>query len=82
MNEAPSDGQNALWVKTTDDGDAIAVGIYKVHPNGHPDMEDSDGKPVAEFLAGVKLKPQQCYEIAQRFTMCGIAVEEKRKNAS
>lgn len=82
--EAPTDGKNALWVKVTDDYSAVACAIYNVWPNGHPSVPGSveSGQSVAEFAAGVRLTPEQCYEIAQRFTMCGMAIEDRRKNGA
>jgi hypothetical protein len=68
--------RNALWVKVTDDMEAVGVGIYAVDPKT---VADPVNGFMAEFLAGVRLSPEQAYEIAQRFTMCGIKIENARK---
>ncbi len=63
-----SDGMNALYVRYAPEADKVCAGIYRVLPDGW-----------AELIAGLQLEPEQCYEIAQRFTMCGIKLEESRK---
>lgn len=68
--------RNALWVKCTDDMEAVGVGIYEVAPDTVPDPVNGF---MAAFLAGVRLTPEQAYEIAQRFTMCAIKIENARK---
>lgn len=68
--------RNALWVKVTEDGEAIGVGIYAVDPKT---VADPVAGFMAEFLAGVRLSPAQAYEIAQRFTMCAMKIEDAGK---
>lgn len=69
-----------IHVQVTDDLEACGVGIYEVHPNGHPAMPGSEGQEVGELLGAIRLEnPEHCYEIAQRLTMCGIKIEEHRK---
>jgi hypothetical protein len=73
-------GLRMIHVQETDDGDAVGVGIYHVHPDGHPSVPDSAGKQVGELLAAIRLsEPEMCYELAQKITACGIRVEERRK---
>lgn len=68
--------RNAIWVKVAEGGESIGVGIYEVDP---ATVADPVAGFVAKFLAGVLLQPEQCYEIAQRLTMCGMKVEDARK---
>ena len=73
-------GLRMIHVQVTDDMSACGVGIYHVHPNGHPDVPGSAGQEVGELLGAIRLEdPKHCYEIAQRLTMCGIKIEEHRK---
>lgn len=76
MTELDPDKRNAIWVKVVEDGDAVGVGIYHVDPNTVADPVEGF---MAEFLAGVLLQPDQCYEIAQRLTMYGMKVEDMQK---
>lgn len=82
MSEVQGPNHHALWVKVTDDGEAIGVGIYAVPRDQVAAAQGQDAKVngfMAEFLAGVRLTPEQAYEIAQRFTMCAIKIENARK---
>jgi hypothetical protein len=81
-DKGPS-GLRMLHVQVTEDLEACGIGIYHVHPNGHPDVPNSTGKQVGELLAAIRLEnPEHCYEIAQKITMCGIKIEEARKRAA
>lgn len=76
-------GLRMIHVQITDDNEACGIGIYHVHPNGHPSVPDSEGKEVGELLAAIRLgEPEHCYELAQKITMCGIKIEEMRKRAA
>lgn len=68
--------RNALWAKVTEDGESIGIGIYEVDP---ATVADPVSGFMAKFLAGVLLQPEQCYEIAQKLTLCGMKVEDNRK---
>lgn len=73
-------GLRMIHVQVTEDYSATGIGIYEVHENGHPLVPDSEGKQVGELLGAIRLEnPEDCYEIAQRLTMCGIKIEEHRK---
>lgn len=73
-------GMRMIHVQVTEDFSACGIGIYEVHPNGHPDVPGSEGQEVGELLGAIRLEnPEHCYEIAQRITMCGIKIEEAKK---
>ncbi len=81
MSEEQGPNHHALWVKVTDDGEAVGVGIYAVPREQVTAAQSAEGKVngfMAEFLAGVRLTPEQAYEVAQRFSMCAIKVENNR----
>jgi hypothetical protein len=76
-------GLRMIHVRLTDDRDAVGIGIYHVHPNGHPSVPGSEGQQVGELLAAIRLsEPEKLYEIAQKITMCAIKLEEERKGAA
>lgn len=64
----PNSGATALVVRVTDDGTTIGVGVHVVPAHG------VTGPP--QLLAGLRVTPEQAYEIAQHFTKCAMAVED------
>lgn len=73
-------GLRMIHVQETEDGNAVGIGIYHVHENGHPGVPGSEGRQVGELLAAIRLETlEHAYEIAQRISMCAMRVEDRRK---
>jgi hypothetical protein len=72
-------GLRMIHVQETMDGDAVGIGIYHVHPEGHPLVPDSHGKSVGELLAAIRLEdPEHAFELAREISMCAIRIQERR----